>query len=81
MCCLNIIIGLMVRVTSATRNLDINSDCTQVSLVTSKPFSLSFQPHTAFAELRYGRRDFSKKEGRKTEKGKVGRVAEGEVGG
>ena len=46
-----------------------------------KPFSLSLQPLTAFAELRYWRRDFAKIEGRKTEKGKVGRVAEGEVGG
>ena len=72
----------MVRVTLATRNSDINSvDCTQVSLVTSKPFSLSLQLLTAFAELRYGRRDFAKKEGRKTEKGKVGRVAEGGVSG
>ena len=49
--------------------------------VTSKPFSLSLQPLTAFAELRYGRRDFAKIESRKTEKRKVGRVAEGEVGG
>ena len=72
----------MVRVTLATRNLDINiADCTQVVLVISKPFSLSLQPLTAFAELSYGRRDFAKKEGRKTEKGKVGRVAEGKVGG
>ena len=47
----------------------------------SKPFSLLLQPLTAFAELRYGRRDFAKKEGRKTEEGKIGRVAEGEVGG
>ena len=47
----------------------------------SKPFSLSLQPLTAFPELRYGGRDFAKKEGRKTEKGKIGRVAEGEVGG
>ena len=46
-----------------------------------KLFSLSLQSLTAFAELRYGGRDFAKKEGRKTEKGKVGRVAEGEVGG
>ena len=45
------------------------------------PFSLSLQPITAFAELSYGRRDLSKIEGRKTEKGKVGRIAEGEVGG
>ena len=49
--------------------------------VNSKTFSLSLQPLTAFAELRYGRRDFAKIEGRKTEKGKVGRVAEGEVDG
>ena len=75
----------MVRVTLATRNSDINNvDYTQVFLVTSKPVSLLLQPLThckaAFAELRYGRRDFQK-EGRKTEKGKVGRVAEGEVGG
>ena len=68
--------------TLATRNSDINNvDDTQVFLVTSKPFLLSLQPLTAFAELRYGKRDFAKKEGRKTEKGKVGRVAEGEVGG
>ena len=46
-----------------------------------KPFSLSLQPLTAFAELSYGRRDFAKTEGRKTEKGKVERVAEGEVSG
>ena len=39
------------------------------------------QPLTAFAELRYGRRDFAKKEGRKTEKGKVEGVDEREVGG
>ena len=72
----------MVRVTLDTRNSDINiADCTQVVLVISKPFSLSLQPLTAFAELRYGRQDFAKKEGRKTEKGKVGRVAEGKVGG
>ena len=45
-----------------------------------KPFSL-LQPLTAFAEVRYGKRDFAKIEGRKTEKGKVGRDAEGEVGG
>ena len=43
-------------------------------------FSLSLQPLTVFTELSYGRRDFAKIEGRKTEKGKVGRVAEGEVG-
>ena len=49
--------------------------------VNSKPFALSLQPLTAFAELRYGRRDFAKIEGRKTEKGKVGHVSEGEVGG
>ena len=49
-------------------------------LVNSKPFSLSFQPLTTFAELSYGRRDFAKTEGRKTEKGMVERVAEGEVG-
>ena len=47
----------------------------------SKPFSLSLQPLAVFAELRYGRRDFAKIEGRKTEKGKVERVTEGEVGG
>ena len=47
----------------------------------SKPFSLSLQPLTAFAELRYSRRDFAKIEGRKTEKRKVGRVAEGKMGG
>ena len=47
----------------------------------SKLFSLSLQPLTAFAELSYGRRDFAKTEGRKTEKGKVESVAEGEVGG
>ena len=47
----------------------------------SKPFSLSLQPLTIFAELSYGRRDFAKTEGRKTEKGKVERVAEGEVDG
>ena len=47
----------------------------------SKPFSLSLQPLTAFAELGYGRRDFAKKEGRHKEKGKVERVAEGELGG
>ena len=46
-----------------------------------KPFSLSLQPLTAFAEVRYGRREIAKIEGRKTEKGKVGRDAEGEVGG
>ena len=42
-----------------------------------KPYSLSLQPLTAFAEIRFARRDFAKTEGRKTEKGKVGRVAEG----
>ena len=42
---------------------------------------LSLQPLTAFAELSYGRRDFAKIEGRKTRKGKVGRVVEREVGG
>ena len=47
----------------------------------SKPFSLSLQPLTTLTELRYGRRDFAKIEGRKTEKGKVGRVAEGEING
>ena len=45
------------------------------------PFSLSLQPLTAFAELSYGRWDFAKIEGRKTEKAKVGRISEGEVGG
>ena len=66
----------------ATRNSDINKvDYTPVFLVISKPFSLSIQPLTAFALLRYRRRDFTKKEGRKTEKGEVGRVAGGEVGG
>ena len=44
-----------------------------------KPFSLSLQTLTVFAELSYGRRDFAKTEGRKTDKGMVERVAEGEV--
>ena len=48
-----------------------------VSLFDSKAFSLTLQPLTAFAELSYGRRDFAKTEGRKTEKGMVERVAEG----
>ena len=47
----------------------------------SVPFSLSKQPLTAFAILSYGKRDFAEAEGRKTEKGKDTRVAEGEVGG
>ena len=38
------------------------------------PFTLSLQPLTAFAELSYGRRDFAKAEGRKTEKGMGKRV-------
>ena len=32
-----------------------------------RPFSLSIQPLTAFAILSYGKRDFAKAEGRKTE--------------
>ena len=35
----------------------------------SVPFSLSKQPLTAFAILRYGKRDFAEAEGRKTEIG------------
>ena len=42
------------------------------------PFSLSLQPLTAFAELSYGRRDFAKTEGRKTErKGRTRRRIKG----
>ena len=41
-----------------------------------KPFSLSLQPLTAFAELSYGMGDFAKTEGRTTEKKMMERVAE-----
>ena len=47
----------------------------------SMPFSLSLQPLTAFAELSYGRRDFAKTEGRKTEKGEVSRTRRRRGGG
>ena len=52
-------------------------------IIVRKSFSLrlSLQPLTTFAELSYGRRDFAKTEGRKTEKGMVERVAQEEVGG
>ena len=36
-------------------------------MIDSLPFSLSIQPLTAFAILSYGKRDFAKAEGRKTE--------------
>ena len=42
----------------------------------SKPSSLSIEPLTAFVKLSYGRRDFAKAEGHKTEKEMVERVAE-----
>ena len=44
-------------------------------------YSLSEQPLTAFVKLSDGKRDFAKAEGRKTEEGEGGRVAEAEVGG
>ena len=44
----------------------------------SKPFSLSIEQLTAFVKLSYGKRDFAKAEGHKTEKEMVERVAERE---
>ena len=59
----------------------IEKTLTRANCVNRTPFSLSLQPLTAFAELSYGRRDFATTEGRKTEKGMVERIAEGEVDG